>query len=137
MHYRKTCSFWMHLSIEQHQGSTVQSSQGTRADSISPEFIGRSCFLTTDKSLHVSQRISATSNMGVDNDRDEPKPKMLSPVSDCSTLDELQQLIDLSYQNAMAHEISFTQATDSSTPLKSRSVDSPVITFKKNMEECE
>ena len=84
--------------------------------------------------------MSATGDMGVDYDRDEPKREMLSPVSDCSTLDELQQFIDLSYQNAMAHEISLTQATDSSTSFKSRSVDSSASlehqfnTFKVNME---
>ena len=72
--------------------------------------------------MHVSQSVPATGDMGVDYDRDEPKCEMPSPVSDCSTLDELQQFIDLSYQNAMAHEISFTQATDSSTPFKSRSI---------------
>ena len=78
--------------------------------------------------------------MGVDYDRDEPKREMLSPVSHCSTLDELQQFIDLSYQNAMTHEISLTQATDSSTPFKSRSADSSASlehrfkTFKANME---
>ena len=35
--------------------------------------------------------------MGVDYaDRDESKHEMLSPVTDCSTLDELRQFIDLS-----------------------------------------
>ena len=82
----------------------------------------------------------ATGDMGVDYDRNEPKREMLSPVSDCSNLDELQQFIDLSYQNAMAHEISLTQAIDSSTLFKSRSVDSSASlehqfnTFKANMD---
>ena len=98
---------------------------------------GDHVFLTTDKSLHVSQSAPATGDMGVHNDRDEPKRKILSPVS---TIDELQQFIDLSYQNVMAQEISLTQATDSSTPFKSRSVDSSASlehqfnTFKVTME---
>ena len=69
---------------------------------------GDHVLLTTDKSLRVSQSVPATGDMGVDYDRDEPKREMLSPVSDCSTLDELQQFIDLSYQNAMAHAIPYT-----------------------------
>ena len=61
-----------------------------------------SFWLQINHCMHVSQSVPAT---GLDYDRDEPKCEMLSPVSDCSTLDELQQFIDLSYQNAMAHEI--------------------------------
>ena len=34
-----------------------------------------------------------TSDMGVDCERNESKCEMLSPVTHCSTLDELQQLI--------------------------------------------
>ena len=69
---------------------------------------GDHVLLTTDKSLRVSQSVPATGDMGVDYDRDEPKREMLSTVSDCSTLDELQQFIDLSYQNATAHAIPYT-----------------------------
>ena len=52
----------------------------------------------------------------------------------------VQQFIDFSHQNVMAHEISFAQATDSSTPFKSRSIDSSASlehqfnTFKVNIE---
>ena len=97
-------------------------------------------FLTTDKSLHVSQSAPAAGDMGVHYDRDETKCKILSPVFDCSTVDELQQFIDLSYQNVVAQEISLTQATDSSTPFKPRSVDNSASlehhfnTFKATME---
>ena len=78
--------------------------------------------------------------LGVFYDRNESKCEMLSPVTDCSTLDELQQFIDLSYQNVVAHEISSTQVIDTSTPFKSRPADSPASLehqfnmFKVNME---
>ena len=58
----------------------------------------------SDESLHVAQSVPVTGVMEVVYDRNESKCEMLSPVTDCSTLDELQQFIDLSYQNVVAHE---------------------------------
>ena len=78
--------------------------------------------------------------MGVVYDRNESKCEMLSPVTDCPTLDELQQFIDLSYQNVVAHEISSTQVVDTSTPFKPQPADSPASLehqfnmFKANVE---
>ncbi len=56
--------------------------------------------------------------MSVDSDSTEHNRETLSP--DCSTIDQLQEFIDASYQKSLLHEISLTQATDSSTPLNLR-----------------
>ena len=88
----------------------------------------------------MAQSVPVTGVMGVVYDRNESKCEMLSPVTDCSTLDELQQFIDLSYQNVVAHEMSSTQVIDTSTPFKSRPADGPAYLehqfdmFKVNME---
>ena len=73
----------------------------------------------------MAQSVPVTGVMGVVYDRNESKCEMLSPVTDCSTLDELQQSTDLSYQNVVAHEMSSTQVIDTSTPFKSRPADGP------------
>jgi hypothetical protein len=75
---------------------------------------------TKDKSLHDSQITPATSRTGVDSDSSEHKCETLSPVTDSSTIEQLQEFIDISYQKSLVHEISFAQAIDNSTPLKSQ-----------------
>ena len=75
-------------------------------------------FSTKDKSLHDSQITSVINRTSVDSDSTEHNCEMLSP--DCSTIEQLQEFIDASYQKSLLHQISLTQATDSSTPLKLR-----------------
>ena len=59
-----------------------------------------------DKSLYISQSMPVTGDMCVDCDCDESKCETQSPVTGCSTLDELQQFVDISYQNTLVNEIS-------------------------------
>ncbi len=73
---------------------------------------------TKDKSLHDSQITPVINRTSVDSDSTEHDRETLSP--DCSTIEQLQEFIDVSYQKSLLHEISLTQATDSSTPLKLR-----------------
>ena len=73
---------------------------------------------TKDKSLHDSQITSVINRTSVDSDSTEHNRETLSPG--CSTIEQLQEFIDVSYQKSLLHEISLTQATDSSTPLKLR-----------------
>ncbi len=68
--------------------------------------------------MHDSQITSVINRTSVDSDSTEHNCEMLSP--DCSTIEQLQEFIDASYQKSLLHEISLTQTIDSSTPLKLR-----------------
>ena len=151
--YKKFCSTNKDLSLTWDYESGNLSFKGETGDILrtllinictDSGFLSKHCSHSdcapSDKSLHVTQSVPVTGVMGVVYDRNESKCEMLSPVTDCSTLDELQQFIDLSYQNVVAHEITSTQVIDTSTPFKSRPADSPASLehqfnmFKANME---
>ena len=153
--YKKFCSTNKDLSLTWNYESGNLSFKGETGDILrtllinmctDSGFLSKHCShsdcVPSDKSLHVTQSVPVTGVMGVVYDRNECKCEMLSlsPVTDCSTLDELQQFIDLSYQNVVAHEITSTQVIDTSTPFKSRPADSSASLehqfnmFKANME---
>ena len=151
--YKKFCSNNKDLTVTWNYESGNLSFKGETGDVLRSLLINlctdggilskhrsHSDYVPSDKLLHVTQSVPVTGVMGVVCDRNESKCEMLSPVTDFSTLDELQQFIDLSYQNVLAHEMSSTQAIDSSTPFKSRPADSPTSlehqfnTFKANIE---
>ena len=151
--YKKFCSTNKNLTFTWNYESGNLSFKGETGDILrtllinmcmDSRFLSKHCShsdcVPSDKSLHVTQSVPVTGVMGVVYDRNESKCEMLSPVTDCSTLHELQQFIDLSYRNVVAHEISPTQVIDTSTPFKLQPADSPASLehqfnmFKVNME---
>ena len=123
--YKKFCSTNKNLSLTWNYETGNLSFKGETGDILrtllinmctDSGFLSKHCShsdcVPSDKSMHVTQSVPVTGVMGVVYDRNESKCEMLSPVADCPTLDELQQFIDLSYQNVVAHEISSTQVID-------------------------
>ena len=96
-----------------------------------------------DKLLRVDQIVSEADGKVIDRDSVESECEVVTHTSDISTLEELQDIVDRSYQGVLPRNgnvnVSFAQTIDSSTPFRSReadclSMEERFCTFKVNIE---
>ncbi|CAB4008873.1 Hypothetical predicted protein [Paramuricea clavata] len=102
------------------------------------------CASNNDNLLYTSQTVAKTAKISMISDNTRSKSEVTETTSDCSTLEDLQDFIDFSYQNILPlsdnANLSSTRTFDCSTPSRP-SVDdnSPAIeklfgTFKREFE---
>ena len=96
-----------------------------------------------DKLLHIRQIVSEAGGKVIDRDSVESECEAVTHTADISTLEELQEIVDRSYQGMLPRNgnvnVSFAQTIDNSTPFRSRaaeclSMEEGFCTFKVNIE---
>jgi hypothetical protein len=96
-----------------------------------------------DKLLHIGEIVSEAGGKVIDRDSAESECEAVTHTTDISTLEELQEIVDRSYQGMLPRNgnvnVSFAQTIDSSTPFRSRaaeclSMEERFCTFKVNIE---
>ena len=92
---------------------------------------------------HAGLVVSETGGKATDGDSVELESEVATHISDISTFDDLQEIVDRSYQGVLPRNgnvnVSFSQATDSSTPFRPRTTDclsteEQFCAFKANIE---